>query len=305
MKNNIIIIIALFYSLINYAQQDSHYTQYMYNMSIINPAYMINEPGLFQVGSLYRTQWVSVTGAPKTANVFAHIPINNQIEFNVNYINDKIGSNINVATNVFNIDLAYKIDLDETKKLSFGVKTGLDSFALDASNSNVASDPLFQENNTTNFTMGAGVFLFADNYYVGLSVPNLIPSKIEVDNSGSLKKSVAHYYLTGGYVFDVSDSFKVKPSAILKEVTGVPLSFDVSMNVLYNNRFELGVSYRYDESISGLVAINITPSLRIGYAYDYIQNDLKNYSDGSHEFILLYKFDLLSLSKKYSSPRFY
>ena len=305
MKNNLIIIIALFYSLINYAQQDSHYTQYMYNMSVINPAYMINEPGLYQVGSLYRTQWIGVTGAPKTANVFAHIPINNQIEFSVNYINDKIGSNINVASNVFNIDLAYKINLDETKKLSFGLKTGIDNLTINSENSNVASDPLFKDASTNSFTMGAGVFLFSSNYYIGLSSPNLIPSKLTIDNAGSLYKSTYHLYLTGGYVFDVSDYFKVKPSAIIKGVTGVPLSFDVSLNVLYNNRFELGASYRYNESISGLVAINITPSLRIGYAYDYNQNDLKPYNDGSHEFILLYKFDLLSLSKKYSSPRFY
>ena len=304
MKNRILIIV-LFYSLINYAQQDSHYTQYMYNMSEVNPAYMINEPGLYQVGSLYRSQWIGVTGASKTANIFAHIPINDQIEFSVNYVNDKIGSDINVATNVFNIDLAYKINLSESKKLSFGLKTGVDNLTINASNSNVASDPLFQDANQNYFTMGAGVFLFSDNYYVGLSVPDLIPSKVKIDNAGSLYKSAAHFYLIGGYVFDVSNSFKVKPSAIVKEVVGVPLSFDISMNVLYNNRFELGVSYRYDESISGLVAINITPSLRIGYAYDYIQNDLKEYSDGSHEFILLYKFDLLSLSKKYSSPRFY
>jgi len=147
--------------------------------------------------------------------------------------------------------------------------------------------------------------LFADSYYVGLSVPNLIPSKLKADNSESIFQATAHYYLTGGYVFEVSDKFKVKPSAIIKEVIGVPLSFDVSMNVLYNNRFELGISYRYDESISGLVAVNVTPNLRLGYAYDYNHNDLKNYNDGSHEFILLYKFDLLSLSKKYSSPRFY
>lgn len=300
-----ILIIVLWCSLSTFAQQESHYTQYMYNMSVVNPAYMINEPGLFQVGSLYRSQWIGVIGAPITANVFAHIPINEQIELSINYVNDKIGSDISIAKNIFNLDAAYKIKLNEETNLSFGLKLGIDNLAFNSSNSNVSSDPLFEDVNKNYFTAGAGAFLFKENYYVGLSVPNLLPSKITANDNGSLYKSKQHFYLIGGYVFDVSNAFKVKPSFVVKEIFGTPLSFDVSLNILYNNRFELGAAYRFDESISGLVAINITPSLRLGYAYDYNTNNLKDYNKGSHEFMLLYKFDLLNLKKKYSSPRFY
>ena len=300
-----IIAIVLFFNVTIFAQQEPHYTQYMYNMSIVNPAYMTNELNVYQVGSLYRSQWVGIEGAPKTANVFAHIPVTNDIEFSLNFVNDKIGSNVNVNSTNINIDLAYKINVNETTNLSFGLKSGISNFVLDASNSNVASDPLFSNTNKMNFIVGTGVFLFADNYYVGLSVPNVIPNSVKVESGGSIYKATPHMYLTSGYVFDVSDYIKLKPSIMLKEVIGVPLSIDVSLNALYDNRFELGFSYRYDESFSGLLAINVTPSLRVGYAYDYNQNDLKNYNTGSHEFILLYKFDFLNWSKKYNSPRFY
>ena len=296
-----IIAIVLFFSQTIFAQQEAHYTQYMYNMSIVNPAYMTNELNVYQVGSLYRSQWVGIEGAPKTANIFAHIPVTNDIEFSLNFVNDKIGSNVNVNSTNFNIDLAYKINLNETTNLSFGLKSGISNFVIDASNSNVASDPLFTNTNKMNFIIGTGVFLFADNYYVGLSVPNVIPNSVKVDSGGSIYKATPHIFLTSGYVFDVSDYIKLKPSVMLKEITGVPLSIDVSLNALYDNRFELGFSYRYDESFSGLLAINVTPSLRVGYAYDYNTNDLKNYNTGSHEFILLYKFDFLNWSKKYNS----
>ncbi|MEC3906860.1 type IX secretion system membrane protein PorP/SprF [Tamlana sp. 2201CG12-4] len=286
------------------AQQETQYTQYMYNMSMVNPGYVINEPGVVQVGSLYRTQWVGIEGAPKTANAFAHIPLNDKIELSVNYLNDNIGGNINISENMFNIDAAYKISLNNRLNVSFGLKLGIDHLNFSAIGSNVASDPLFGNTNKTVFNVGAGVFLFKDNYYVGLSSPNLIPSNLNI-NSEILYNEKPHVFLIGGYVFDINDKFKVKPSTVLKYVGGVPLSFDVSTNVLYLEKFELGISYRYQDAISGLAGFNITSNLKLGYAYDFNTSKLKTFNNGSHEFILLYKFDLLGLNKNYSSPRFY
>lgn len=299
-----LLIIFIACSLLTYAQQEPQYTQYMYNMSMVNPGYMINEPGIVQVGSLYRTQWVGIDGAPKTANVFAHIPINNRIELSVNYLNDNIGSNVNLSENVFNVDAAYKININNTLNLSFGLKAGFDHLNFSAIGSDVGGDSAFGNTNKTVLNIGAGVFLFDDNYYAGISAPNLIPSNLDI-NDDVVYNDQAHIFLIGGYVFDINDDFKLKPSTVLKFVGGSPLSFDVSVNVLYLNRFELGVSYRYQDAMSGLVGINVTPNLKLGYAYDFNTSQLNDFNDGSHEFILLYKFDILGLSKKYSSPRFY
>ena len=291
-------------SLSTYAQQEPHYTQYMYNMSVVNPGYMINESGIVQVATLYRAQWVGLEGAPNTANVFAHIPINDQIEVSVNYLNDQIGDPLSISQNVFNIDAAYKIKMKDDVNVSFGMKVGVDNLSFDAANSNVGSDPNFQNTNATNLAIGAGVFVFKKNYYIGLSSPNIIPSDLNASDE-TVFTNKFHLFLIGGYVFDIDEKFKVKPSAVVKEVFGAPLSFDVSANVLYDEKFELGLSYRYQDAVSVLAGFNVSSGLKIGYAYDFSTSRLKDFNSGSHEFVLLYKFDVLGLSKKYSSPRFY
>ncbi len=291
-------------SLSAYAQQEPQYTQYMYNMSIVNPGYMINESGIVQVGTLYRTQWVGLDGAPNTANVFAHVPLTDQIELSVNYLNDKIGDPLSLSQNIFNIDAAYKIKLKNDLNMSFGMKLGIDNLSFDAANSNVATDPNFQNTSTTNLAIGAGVFVFKQHYYIGLSSPNLIPSDLSASEQTVFTNKI-HLFLIGGYVFDIDDTFKLKPSVVVKEVFGAPLSFDVSANVLYDEKFELGLSYRYQDAVSILAGFNVSSALRIGYAYDFSTSQLNDFNNGSHEFMLLYKFDVLGLSKKYSSPRFY
>ncbi len=299
-----VFIILTICSLSAFAQQEPQYTQYMYNMSMVNPGYMINEPGIVQAGSLYRTQWVGIDGAPRTANVFAHIPLNERIELSVNYLNDDIGGNINLSENVFNVDAAYKISLNNNMNISFGIKMGVDHLNFSALGSNVITDPLFQNESKTVLNIGAGAFVFKEQYYLGLSSPNLIPNDLNV-NSDAFYRNKPHVFLIGGYIFDLNNRFKLKPSTVVKYVDGAPLSFDISANALFQERFELGLSYRYEDAVSGLAGIYITPNLRMGYAYDFNTSQLKTYNNGTHEFILLYKFDILGLSKKYSSPRFY
>ncbi len=87
-------------------------------------------------------------------------------------------------------------------------------------------------------------------------------------------------------------------------VQGAPLSIDVNANVLLYDRLEAGVGYRFDKSVTGLVNFRISPSLRVGYAYDYPTYNLSE--DGSHEIMLLFDLDLFGLKKGYDkSPRFF
>lgn len=287
------------------AQQEPHYTQYMYNMNIVNPAYMINTPGLIEVGGLYRTQWVGIEGAPKTGNIFANIPLNDKIEFSLNFLNDEIGENIKQTENVFNIDAAYKIKLTESLNMSFGMKVGFDHLSTNTFQSNVNDDLFIQQNeNQTILNIGAGVFLFQENYYVGLSSPNLLPNRLDVNDELSYKNDL-HLFLIGGYVFDITDNLKFKPSTVIKQVVGSPLSFDLSANALFMDKFELGMSYRYQDAVSAMAGIEVFQGLRFGYAYDFSTNELNDFNSGSHEIILTYRFDILGLSKTYASPRFY
>ncbi|MFT3794219.1 type IX secretion system membrane protein PorP/SprF [Flavobacterium sp.] len=299
-------------SVLAHAQQDPQFTHYMYNMNVINPAYATDNEGVINVGGLYRTQWVGAVGAPKTATVFVHSPIAKRVEMGLSFINDNIGDVVK-ENNVY-LDVAYVIPVSDQHKISFGVKGGATFFNTDFGGfkyTDEQADPAFANNlNRTFPNVGAGTYFFTDHYYIGFSVPNLLTTK-HIERSNGIQTTgveAIHYFFTGGYVFDLNASLKFKPAFMAKAVSGAPMAFDVTTNFLINERFELGAGYRFDDSVSGLAAFNITPNLRIGYSYDYTLSNLGNYNSGTHEIFLLFDLDRnnLSGSKGYDkSPRFF
>lgn len=299
----------LLVGLLGMSQQDPHYTQYMYNMSVINPAYA-TEGNDINLGALYRAQWVGSVGGPTTGTFFAHLPLQEKIQVGLSIINDQIGDVVN-ETSVY-ADFAYILKLGNSTKLSLGVKAGASFFSTDFNGfvySDVLPDPAFANNLSKTFpNIGAGAYLFGDNYYVGFSAPNLLNSKHLERNSGIIANGVEdlHFFLTGGYVFDLNENLKLKPAFMTKAVSGAPLAIDVTANVLFNNVFEVGAGYRLDDAVMGLANFKITPSLRIGYAYDYTLSNLGRFNSGSHEIMILFDIDRLGTPKGYDkSPRFF
>lgn len=305
MNFKLFFLVAMFFCSVIYAQQEPQYSQYMYNMSTVNPAYVTNQSGLISTGLLFRRQWTGIQGSPQTANVFGNIPLSENIELSINYVNDKIGDAIPVNNNYVNVDFAYITRLSDQTKLSFGLKTGIDNFKIDPSNSDVADDPAFLNNtSTTQLNIGAGVYMFTSNFYAGISSPNLLPSNVDI-NGVSVAQTKTHIYGIAGYVFDFVDEVRLKPSFVVKQVIDSPLTFDISLNSLIYDKFELGISYRYTDAFIALAGFNITQNLKIGYSYDFSVSDLSGFNNGSHEIVLLYNFDLLNFSNTYSSPRFF
>jgi len=312
MKNNIInyliFMSIILFSLKGMAQQDPLFTQYMYNMSVINPAYATDNPGMLNLGGIYRSQWVGIDGAPETFSFFAHTPVSERIELGISVIHDEIGG-VQKENNI-TADFAYVLPLNESNKLSFGVKGGLTTFDsnLTGLETNQQNDPAFQNINEVFPVFGVGAYWFGDNYYLGASAPNLFTSKHLENRQGLVKygEENVHYYLTGGYVFDLSENFKLKPAFMARGVQGSPLSVDITANVLMFNRLEAGIGYRIDDSVTGLINFAVTPQIKVGYAYDRTTSNLGDYNDGSHEIMLLFDFDLFGLSKGYDkSPRFF
>jgi type IX secretion system PorP/SprF family membrane protein len=307
----IVLIVFMLASLLAKAQQDPQFTHYMYNMSVINPAYATDNEGVINLGGLYRTQWVGVVGAPKTGTVFAHAPIAKRVEVGLSVVSDAIG-NVVHENNIY-ADVAYVIPLSETQKLSFGVKAGITLFDADFNGfkyTDATPDQAFADNINRSFpNVGAGAFYFGENYYLGFSAPNLLTTK-HLESKNGLKTTGVeeiHYFFTGGYIFDLSESIRFKPAFMTKAVTGAPLSMDLTANFLFNNQFELGAGYRINDAVSGLVAFSITPTLRIGYAYDYTLTNLGDFNSGSHEVFLLFDLDTSNLKAKgyEKSPRFF
>jgi len=309
MKNKYLILIAIFVSATVWSQQDAQYTQYMYNMSVINPAYTTNDVGSISIGGIHRSQWVGVDGAPQTSSIFLHASINDKIETGFSLVNDNVGDVVK-ENNLF-ADFAYKLDFEESGMLSFGLKAGVTFFDVDFTKLQLESggyttDSNFENNiNETFFNVGAGVFFNTDNYYIGLSVPNFLAANhLEEENGQYQGTEQAHWFLTGGYIFDINDQFKFKPAFMTKAVKGAPISFDITANDLYNEKSESGIGYRLDDSISGLVNFLVTPDLRIGYAYDHTTSNLGTFSSGSHEVIFLYNLNILYKGFD-KSPRFF
>lgn len=311
MKNILITFIALMTSVMMWSQQDAQYTQYMYNMSVINPAYTTGNIGIVNLGALHRTQWVGANGAPKSSNIFAHTPLNENVEVGFSLVNDNIGDV--VKENNLNADFAYKLDLEENGQLSFGLKAGVTFFDVNFNgfvleSGDVFTDPDFAENiNRSFFNIGAGVYYNTENYYVGLSIPAILNAKhLDRDNGKYQGTDEAHTYLTGGYVFEINELFKFKPAFMAKAVKGAPITLDLTANVLFDNKIEFGVGYRLDDAFSGMVNFKATPELRIGYAYDHTISNLGPFSSGSHELFILYDLNIFGLNKGYDkSPRFF
>ncbi|HEX8561334.1 MAG TPA: type IX secretion system membrane protein PorP/SprF [Flavobacterium sp.] len=293
------------------AQQDPQFTHYMYNMSSINPAYATDNEGVINIGGLYRTQWVGAVGAPKTVSAFVHSPIAKRVEVGLSIVSDEIGDVVK-ENNVF-ADVAYVIPLSESHKLSFGVKAGATFFDANFNGfqySDAAPDPAFADNINRVFpNVGAGAYFFGEQYYVGFSAPNLLQTKHleHQDAISTIGVESVHYFLTGGYVFNLNPGLKFKPAFMAKGVSGAPLAFDLTANFLFNDFFELGAGYRVDDSVSGLVNFYVTPSLRVGYSYDYTLTNLGDYNSGTHEVFLLFDLNLSGMgSKGYDkSPRFF
>lgn len=299
----------ILFSLKGMSQQDPLFTQYMYNMSVVNPAYATDNPGMLNGGLIYRSQWVGIDGAPSTASFFAHTPVSERVELGISLVHDEIGDVI--KENNITADFAYVLPLDDNgNKLSFGVKGGLTTFDGDLSRLvlNQPDDPAFQNVSEVFPVFGVGAFWFGEKYYLGASAPNLFTAK-HIENEQGLARlgeENIHYFLTGGYVFDINEDFKFKPAFMARGVEGAPLSVDITANVLMFNRLEAGIGYRIDNAITGLVNFAVTPGLRVGYAYDYTTSNLGDYNDGTHEFLLLFDLDLFGFSKGYDkSPRFF
>jgi len=301
MKKSIVILILLL-AVQAYGQQDPQYTQYMYNMNVINPAYAGSRETL-SLGVLYRTQWVGIDDAPRTGTFFAHLPVGEKVGLGVSLIADQIGPV--KETNAY-ADFSYTLRLGGEHKLAFGIKAGATFHDIGTAGVFVPDpdDPFFSQNvNEVTPNIGAGAFYYTDNYYLAVSVPNILNS-VHLDANGfELGSETSHYFVTGGYVFQLSENTKLKPSFLVKSAFSAPTSFDLNLNALFYEKFEIGASYRLDDSFSGMVNFLVTPDLRIGYAYDSVTSEIQNVGPASHEFFLLWD---LNFPKRVSrSPRYF
>ena len=286
------------------AQQDAQYTQYMYNPMNVNPAYA-GSRDVLSIFGMHRTQWVGLEGAPVTNTFSLHTPLKEgRFGLGLSVVNDKIGPS---DENSISVDFAYRIPM-ENSVLAFGIKGTANLLNVDYTKLDIydPTDPQFENNIDNRFSpnVGAGVYWYSDKYYVGLSVPNFLETKhYDDNNSSALAKERMHYYLMGGYVFDLSSSVKFKPAILSKIVSGAPLQVDLTANFMFNDKFIVGGAYRWDAAASLMAGFQVSDKILIGYAYDMETTKLANYNSGSHELFL--RFELFKSSVTAVNPRFF
>ncbi len=276
MKKTILVILIVLTALKINAQQDPQYTQYMYNMNVINPAYAGSSDAT-SIGILYRDQWEGLDGAPKTATMNVHFPAGNNVGFGF---------------------FSYTLNLANENRLAFGIKAGgtfhdiglIDLSLIDP------NDPFFANDineNTPNF--GAGLYFYKPNkYYVSVSVPNILESVHLDSDDFNIGSETRHFFAAAGYVFDINNDFKFKPHAFMKYATESPVSLDLNANLFMYDFVEFGLGYRTDDSITAMINFLVSPS---------IQSELSFLTKASHEIFI--NFDINFRTKVSRSPRYF
>lgn len=282
-------------------------SQYMFNGLLLNPAYSGSHP-YFSASLLHRSQWVDFDKSP-TSQVFSiEGPVaNEKIGIGFLVTNDQLGiiQQLDVSANG-----SYRMQLG-AGTLALGLKVGMASYSADLSEVTIwdENDPVYQFNDikgefVTKF--GFGAYYHTDSWFAGVSVPltAAIDDNIISDVPGADRYFTSHIYVNGGVVIEPSYTLAIKPSVLIKYVSGAPVQADINCNVLLYRKLWLGMGYRSGDALVGMVEFNFTPQLRAGYAYDFTLTEIGDYSNGSHEVMLAFDFGK-DIDIKKRSPRYF
>ena len=309
-----------FASQFSFAQEKPQYTQYIFNTLLLNPAVSGIE-NYTDVKAGYRSQWTGLQGAPVTSFLTVSMPIGNKFTegdptgfpeatseydlsktYNQNYsaagphhgiglmvVSDHTGpiSQTNIdATYAYHLVLATKVNL------AVGVMAGLSDVSLNtaAITTEVAYDPAIANGNNSQWKpdLGAGVWLYAGDYYFGVSAQQLLPqnSFSETNNKFDQIKPTPEFFLTSGVKLPLTDDISFLPSFLVKAINPEPLAVDLNSKISFQDKFWMGVSYRVGDSFGVLAGVNINSFINVGYSYDITTSALNTVSNGTHEIVI-------------------
>ena len=296
------VIILLGCSQLVLAQQQAMYTQYMFNGLAINPAYAGSHEAV-SMTALVRKQWVGLDGAPGTQTFSIHSPINEKkIALGLMLLHDKIG--VTHQTGAY-ASYAYRISFSDGGKLALGLQAGVTNYNADFSRMSQA-DPTFANGSVNEYhpNVGFGVYYSTKRFYAGASLPQMLNSTFDNNNPDSDARLIRHYFLTTGYVMDLSQHLKLKPNLLVKAVDGAPVQMDINLSLLINEIFWIGASWRSFDSFDAIFQINLNNRFQLGYAYDFATTtELSRVNAGSHEIMLNYRIP--TKKDKIITPRYF
>ncbi|MBK8499597.1 MAG: type IX secretion system membrane protein PorP/SprF [Flavobacteriales bacterium] len=300
-------ITATLWALASHAQQEVMVSQYMFNGLFLNPAYA-GSHGYVSSSLLHRAQWVQMEGAPRTSMLAIDGPLlNGKMGVGFSLVHDEIGISKDVDLSGH---YAYHLRVGQRSRIALGLRAGVSIYSARVGDLQYwdSNDPLYQGNiqNQPVGKFGFGLYWYDATSYVGLSVPTIYAADgaITINAPDALDHYFTqHYYLQAGKVFPLGEYFNVKPSTVIKYEPEAPLQADINCNFLYKERVWFGAGYRTGDALVGMVEYQVTPQLRIGYAYDMTTSRLRPYGGGSHEIML--GLDLGRDLIKIKTPRYF
>lgn len=285
MKRILLLLVLLVGGVATWAQQDPIYAQYINNPMTINPAFAgLNNK--FNASITYRNQWGGFDGNPTTFNFNSHISlIDNKVGAGLLVLQDQIGSTKNTEVQAA---FSYKLPLDDNNTFSFGMQTGIINFRNNVSDLNIADpdDPAFLQNeNVTKPNVGAGAILKSEKFLVGLSIPRLLNTVLD-QGGQEFQLYDRHFYLFGSYVYYLNEHIRFKPSAMLRGVSGSPVSVDLNFNVSLNEKYAAGIFTRNFNTYGLQVQARLGDKLKFGYIFEVPTNNSVGTAFSSHEVFL-------------------
>jgi type IX secretion system PorP/SprF family membrane protein len=291
---NILATVLLLVSSIAVAQQESVYTFYRQHMNLVNPAYVGMDSVTIATSTL-RKQWTGIANAPETQAVSFGTSMGKKVGLGMTVISDK--TFIEKQT-YFSLDFSYRLKMSETAEVYFGIKAGGNSYNVNTSGLetyNVQADPALASISTFNPNVGVGAVYKEGAMYISLSIPRLLNSKRAKNDAGyaSVATDSPHIYLSGGYDIPLQGEFStlvLKPSAMLRYVSGAPVSVDLTTMLQIDKTFELGAMYRTDKAYAAMATVVISKRLLFGYAYEMSTRPALASARNTNEILLQFRF---------------
>lgn len=291
---NMLAITLLLVSSAVLAQQETVYTFYRQHMNLVNPATVGVDSATVATSTL-RKQWTGIADAPETQAVSFGTSLGKNVGFGMTVISDK--TFIEKQTFV-SLDLSYKLKMSETADVYFGIKAGGSSYNVNTSGLetyNVQADPALASISTFNPNIGVGAVYKEGPMYISLSIPRLLNTKKATNDAGyaSVATDSPHIYLSGGYDVPLQGEFSsliLKPSAMLRYVSGAPVSLDLTAMLQIDKIFELGGMYRTDKAYAAMATVVISKRLVFGFAYEMSTQPTLAAAKNTNEILLQFRF---------------
>jgi type IX secretion system PorP/SprF family membrane protein len=274
-------------------QQTPLYTQYMFNQLLYNPAIAGVDP-YYQIRSNHRFQWAGMTDAPLTNALAFHGPHPTLPMGYGGYIyHDVTGPTSQTSiTGTY----AYNIRVAENTRLSLGLSVGVMQYRVDGTQITIKdpTDQALQQAVYTSWVPDAnlGLYLYHEDFYVGFSTAHMISTQLKLYEPGiGINKLKTHFFLTGGYIWEINQDFKLEPSFMLKGSLPNAVQFDINARVIWQDMVWGGISYRTSDAVSILIGYSYEEKIYFGYSYDITLSDLRNYNTGTHEIMIGFRFN--------------